>query len=112
MEIGFGLPGDLLGLELAVERFENPVLKHVAIAGLDSAEDQAEAGLPGIKDDRLGFERFMILVDPQQDAALELKGGRGFDEAAHQAELGDTPGECRFGRAFVSDFGGCVEGKS
>ena len=103
------LAGDLLGLELAVEGFEDPVLENVTIAGLDSAEDQAEAGLPGVKDDRLGFERFVVLVNPQQDAALRLKGGGGFDETAHQAELGDTPGKSRFGRAFGGDFCGCVE---
>ena len=107
-----GLPRDLLGLKLAVEGFEDPVLEDVAIAGLDAAEDQADAGFACVEDDRLGFERFAVLVNPQQDAALRLKGGGGFDEAAHQAELGDTAGESRFGRAFGSDFGGCVEGKS
>lgn len=109
---GLGSAGDLLGLELAVEGFENPILEDVAIAGLDCAEDQADAGLPGVEDDCFGFERFAVLENPQEDAALNIKGGGGFEEAAHQAELGDTAGDGRFGRGFGSDFGGCVERKS
>jgi len=82
------------------------------VAGLDCAEDQAEAGFAGVEDDCLGFERFVVLVNSQQDAALKIEGGGGLDEAAHQAEFGDTAGNSRFGQGFGSNFGGCIEGKS
>src|SRR6267378_3601659 len=38
-----GLAGNLLGFELAVEGFDDPVLEDVAVAGLYFAEDEAEA---------------------------------------------------------------------
>ncbi len=38
-----GLAGDLLGFELAIEGFDDPVLENVAIAGLYFAEDETEA---------------------------------------------------------------------
>ncbi len=112
MRIGDSLGGDLLGLELAVEGFENPVLEDVAIAGFDCAEDQADAGGAGIKDDGLGFEGFAVLVNPEENGVFQFKGGGGFEEAAHQAELGDASGESRAGGGFRSDLGVGVEGKS
>ena len=109
---GWKLAGDLLGLELAVEGFENPVLEDVAIAGFDSAEDQADAGGAGIKDDCLGFEGFAVLVNLEENGALQFKGSGGFEETAHQAEFGDASGQSRARGGFRSDFGVGVEGKS
>ena len=109
MRIGDLLGGDLLGLELAVQGFEDPVLEDFAVAGLDCAEDQAEAGLAGVEDDCFGFERFAVFVNAQRDTTFKIEGGGSLDEAAHQAEFGDTAGESRLGRAFGSDFGGCIE---
>ena len=108
----FRLTEDLLGLELAVEGFEDPVLEDVAIAGFDSAEDQADAGGAGIKDDGLGFEGFAVLVNLQEDGVFQCKGGGGFEKTAHQAELSDAPGEGRARGGFRSDLGVGVEGKS
>lgn len=109
---GSELAGDLLGLELAVEGFENPVLEDVAIAGLDSTEDQAYAGGPGIKDDCLGFESFAVLVNLQVNGAFQFKGSGGFEETAHQAQLGDASGQSRARGGLRSDFGVGVERKS
>ena len=81
----FRLTGDLLGLELAVEGFQDPVLEDVAIARFDSAEDQADAGGTGIKDDGLGFESFTVLVNLQENGVFQFKGGGGFEKTAHQA---------------------------
>ena len=58
-----GLAGNLLGFELAIEGFENPFLQNVAIAGLYFAEDEAQAGWPGVKDYCFGFERFSGVVN-------------------------------------------------
>lgn len=106
------LAGDLLGFELAVEGFEDPVLEDVAIAGLDFSKEEAQAGWPGVKDYRFGFEGFAGVVNFQEDLALFRKGRGGFEEAALQAQFGDTPRDNRFRRAFRSDFGCCVERKS
>ena len=107
-----GLAGDLLGLKLAVEGFENPVLEDVAIAGLDPAEDQADAGWAGIKDDGVGFEGLAVLVNLQENGTLQFKGSGGFEETAHQAEFGDASGQSRARGGLRSDFGVGVEGKS
>jgi hypothetical protein len=107
-----GLAGDLLGFELAVEGFEDPGLEDFAVAGFYFAEEQAEAGGAGVEDDGFGFEGFAGIVNFQSDMALFFEGGSGLEEAALQAEFGDTSGKNRFGRVLGSDFGVSVEGKS
>ena len=54
----FGLAGDLLGLELAIEGFEDPSLEDFAVPGLYFAEDETQAGWPGVEDYRFGLEGF------------------------------------------------------
>lgn len=67
-----GLAGNLLGFELAIEGFEDPVLEDVAEAGLYVAKHEAQARWPGVKDYRLGFERFSGIVNLQQYGVLDL----------------------------------------
>lgn len=109
---GIGLAGDLLGLELAVEGFEDPVLEEVAVAGLYFAEGDAEAGGTGVEDHGFSFEGFAGFMDLEQDAAFFFERGGGFEEAALQAEFGDAAGDERFWRGFRSDLGVGVEGKT
>jgi len=108
----FGLAGDLLGFELAVECYKDPVLEDFAVAGLYFAEDETEAGWPGVEDHRFGLEGFTGFANFQIHVALCLKGGSGFEETALQAQLGYPSGETRFRRSFGSDFGIRVEGKA
>jgi hypothetical protein len=107
-----GLAGDLLGFELAVEGFEDPVLEDFAVAGLYFAEDETEAGWPGVEDYRFGFEGFSGFANFQIHVALFVEGSRGFEETALQAQFGRPCGEHRFRRGFGSDLGIRVEGKS
>lgn len=106
------LPGDLLGFELAVEGFEDPVLEDFAIAGLYVSKGEAKARGAGVENDGFGFKRFTRVVDRHEDVALFMERRGGFEEATLQAKLGDTPGKSRFGRTLGSDFGSGVEGKS
>ena len=109
---GIELAGDLLGFELAVKGFEDPVLEDIAIAGLDFSKEEAQAGWPGVKDYSFRFEGFAGIVNFQEHLAFFRKGRGGFEKAALQAQFGDTSWDDRFRRAFGSDFGGCVERKS
>jgi hypothetical protein len=102
----------LLGFELAIEGFDDPILEDVAEAGLNFAKDEAQAGWPGVKDYRFGLKRFSGIVNLEQYSVLRLKGGGCLQETAHQADLCDVGGEHRFRRTLRSDFGVCVEGKS
>jgi hypothetical protein len=102
----------LLGFELAIEGFEDPVLEDVAIAGLDFSKEEAQAGCPGVEDYGFGFEGFAALVNFQVHLALFRKGRGGFEKAALEAQFGDTAGDNRFRRAFGSDFGVGVKGES
>jgi hypothetical protein len=102
----------LLGFELAVEGFEDPVLEDCAIAGLYVAEGETQTGWADIKDYSFGFEGFTGVSNFQEHMVLFFEGGRGFEEAALQAQFGHTSGENRFGRAIRSDFGSCVERKT
>jgi hypothetical protein len=106
------LAKDLLGFELAVEGFEDPVLEDVAVARLDVAEDEADAGGTMVEDDSFSFERFTGIVNLEEQVAFQFEGGTRFDKAALKAEFGDTSGEHRFGRVCRGDFGGCIERKS
>ena len=107
-----GLARDLLGFELAVEGFENPVLEDVALAGFYVAEDEAKARRASVENDGFGFEGFSGLVDSYEDVALLEERGRGFQEAALQADFRDTAGNSRFGRGFGRDFGCGIKRKS
>ena len=109
---GRRLAGDLLGFELAVEGFENPVLEGVAVARLYVTEDEAETGGAGVEDDGFGFERFSGLADSYEDVALLVERGRGFEEAALQAEFGHAAWKCSLGRAVGGDFGCGIKRKS
>lgn len=106
------LAGDLLGFELAVEGFEYPVLEGVAVTGFYVAEDEAKARETGVEDDGFRFEGFAGLVDSDEDVALLVERGRGFEEAALQADFRDTAGNRRFGRGFGRDFGCGIKRKS
>ena len=106
------LAGDLLGFELAVESFDDPVLQGVAVASLYVTEDQADARGAGIEDDGFGFEGLSVLVDSYEDLALLVERGRGFEEAALQAEFRDTAGNHRFRGGFGCDFGCAIKRKS
>jgi hypothetical protein len=75
----------LLGLELAIEGFEDPVLEDVAMAGLYFAEDEAKAGWTDIEDYCFGFEGFTGFVNLQVHLVLFFEGGSRLDEAAQQA---------------------------
>jgi hypothetical protein len=106
------LAGDLLGFELAVEGLEDPVLEDFAVARLYFAEDETQAGWPGVEDHRFGLEGFFGFANFHIHVALLLKGRSGFEETALQAQLGHPRGETRFRRGFRSDFGIRVEGKA
>ena len=82
MEIEIELTGDLLGFELAVEGFDDPVLEGVAVARFYVAEGEANARGTSVEDDGFGFEGFSALVDSYEDVALLMERGRGFEEAA------------------------------
>jgi len=110
--VGGELAGDLLGFELAIEGFEDPILEDVAVVGLYFAEDEAEAGWADVEDYGFGFEGFSGIVNLQGHVALFFEGGGGFEEAALQAQFGYTRRETRFGRVFGSDLGISIEGKS
>jgi len=84
-KIGDELAGDLLGLELAVEGFENPGLEDVAVAWLYLAVEEAEAGGASVEDDGFGFEGLAFIVNLEQDAVLFFERGGGFEETAQQA---------------------------
>jgi len=76
------LAGDLLGFELAIEGFEDPVLEDFAVAGLYFAEDETQAGWPGVEDQRFGLEGFTGFANFQIHVVLFLKGRSGFEETA------------------------------
>jgi hypothetical protein len=106
------LAGDLLGFELAVEGFEDPVLEDFAMAGFYFTEDEAEARGAMVEDDGFGFEGFAIVVNLEQDVALQFEQGGGFEETALEAEFGDAAGGDGFRRGLRSDFGMGVKGKA
>ena len=107
-----GLAGNLLGFELAVEGFKDPVLEDIAEAGLYIAENETQARWPNIEDYCFGFEGFTGIANLQQYLMVLLEGGGGFEETALQAQLGYTPGNKGFRRAFRSDLCVSVERKS
>ena len=106
------LTRDLLGFELAVEGFEDPVLEGVAVAGFYVAEGETNARGAGVEDDGFGFEGFSALVDSYEDVALLVERSSGFEEAALQAEFSDTAGKRSLGRAVWRDFCCGIKGKS
>jgi hypothetical protein len=79
------LAGDLLGFELAIEGFEDPVLEDFARAGLYFAEDETEARWPDVEDNCFGFEGFSGVANLHQDVVLLFEGGGGFEKTAKQA---------------------------
>ena len=69
-----GLAGNLLGFELAIESFEDPLLQDVPEMGLDFAEDETQAGGASIEDYCFGLEMIAGIANLEQHEALHFEG--------------------------------------